>query len=357
MRICFIADANHPNTINWASYFSKKLNHDVHVVSFNKPERNLRNIKFHFFDTKLTSKFRYFLPTKSIKRIVHSIAPDILIGYRLTSYAFLAARTKWHPFVAVAQSQKAAGNHRIIKKPIQYLAARYAVKSADLILGWAPHMKKDIISLGGKERLSKVVTKGVDLQKFKFKLNTDNDSDTINIITTRGLNPAYNMSIVLKAISKLIEKKNIFCRIVGDGLELENLKTLAKDLNIENNVKFLGKIPYGEIENQLSKSDLYISPVPEDGVSSSLLEAMAVGVFPIVSDIEANRFWAKNGCKINFFDPYKINDLIDQVEDYILKKDKYKKYLIRNRKIVEQEANWQNNMLVIEGYFKSLLGN
>jgi len=45
----------------------------------------------------------------------------------------------------------------------------------------------------------------------------------------------------------------------------------------------------------LRRSQVYVSLVSTEGVSSSLLEAMACGVFPIVPDIPANRLWIEDG--------------------------------------------------------------
>ena len=45
----------------------------------------------------------------------------------------------------------------------------------------------------------------------------------------------------------------------------------------------------------LLESGFYISMTESDGASLSLMEAMAVGAIPVVSDIEPNREWVKNG--------------------------------------------------------------
>jgi glycosyltransferase involved in cell wall biosynthesis len=275
------------------------------------------------------------------------INPDILIGYRLTSYAYIAAKTGFHPFVAVAQSQKAAGEHRVIRKPLQWLAARYAVRAADLALAWAPHMKNDILSLGGSDTKIVVVPRGVDLRLFASGWNGSRN-ETINIITTRGLNPGYNLSVVLQAVEKLKDTIDVVYTVIGDGSERDNLMRFARDLRIEKHVKFVGRVTYEEISDYLAEADIYVSPVPEDGVSSSLLEAMAAGLFPVVSDIEANRHWADKGCKLMLFDPFNPDELAINILKFLKNREYYERSLKSNRKIVEIEANWQKNMKIIE---------
>jgi len=356
MKICFIADPNHPNTLNWAKYFACELGHQIYILCLNAPRKPIEPIKFLRVSVLVNHKARYLFVHNAVRHHLADIKPDVLIGYRLTSYAYIAAKSRFHPFVAAAQSQKAAGERRVIRKPLQWLAARYAVRNADLALAWAPHMKNDIISLGGSDKKTIVVPRGVDLRLFNYGPGK-NGSGKVNIITTRGLNPKYNLGVILRAIGKLKGMKEISYTVIGDGSERESLMRLASDLRIENRVKFVGRVPYGEISDYLAEADIYVSPVPEDGVSSSLLEAMAVGVFPIVTDIEANRYWADKGCKMMFFNPFNQDELAEKIMNFSGKKEKHRNFLKSNRMIVEVKADWQKNMEIIEKKLFQLVEN
>ena len=356
MRICFLADGNHPNTLNWAAYFSNALCHEVHVISLNPPSLSEKGIIFHHLQLPIKGKFRYLSPVTSLRRILQSISPDLLIGYRLTSYAFMAAKSKFHPLVVVAQSQKAAGDFRILRKPIQWLAARYAVRNADLSIAWGPHMAEDIVILGGKEEKIFTQPRGVDLSLFKYapkKLSKD-----LCIVTTRGLNPGYNLQTVINAVAQLSDKiDGIRYMVIGNGKERERLQQLSKDLNIEERVFFKGKVPYDTIPNYLSESDLYVSPVPEDGVSSSLLEAMAVGSYPIVTNIEANQYWEKLGCSFMCFNSKRADELANRILTFHQNRESYRTQLKINRSIVEKRASWSHNMKNIERALLDLVHN
>ena len=68
MRICFIADANHFNTINWTEYFANELGHQVHIISFNKPFRKLSNVHVHRINYQTyPMKLRYFVSLPCLK--------------------------------------------------------------------------------------------------------------------------------------------------------------------------------------------------------------------------------------------------------------------------------------------------
>lgn len=353
MRICFIADANHPNTLNWSGYMATDLCHEVHVISLNRPRFTNNHVAFHHVDLPTSSKVRYLLPMTSFNTIIDGISPHLLVGYRLTSYAFMAAKTGFHPLVVVAQSQKAAGDFRVIRRPLQWLAARYAVRHADLALAWAPHMERDIISLGGNKDRIFTLPRGVDLRIFEYRPNYDNNG--LNIVTTRGLNPGYNLEMVLRAVANLSPKiSGLKYSVIGDGCMKDHLARLSTRLGIEKQVEFLGGVSYDSIPNHLSRSDLYISPVPEDGVSASLLEAMAVGIFPIVTDIEANRYWREQGCTFLRFNPKSLDDLVDKILFFYRNRQDCRKHLSVNRAIVERKASWVHNMKTIDAVLRSL---
>ena len=53
----------------------------------------------------------------------------------------------------------------------------------------------------------------------------------------------------------------------------------------------------------LHSGSCYISASLSDGTANSLLEAMAAGLFPIVSDIPANREWIADGENGMLFPP------------------------------------------------------
>ena len=354
MRICFIADANHPNTLNWVNYFATDLGHEVHLISLNKPQLTDSDVSFHHLDLPIKNKIRYLFPISPLNKIIGKILPDVVVGYRLNSYAFMAAKTGFHPLIVAAQSQKAAGNFRVIRKPFQWLAAKYALRHADLALAWGPHIARDIISLGGNKNKIFTLPRGVDLRRFNFKPRKK--SVGLYIVTTRGLNPGYNLKVVFQAVAKLSQKvDDLKYFVIGDGVERESLVQMSKSLDIENQVEFIGRVSYDSIYEYLCRSDLYISPVPEDGVSSSLLEAIAAGVFPIVADIEANRYWLSLGCKFLLFNPYSVDHLVDKILEYQSKREEFKKHLAGNREVVKKNASWVDNMKSLEQAFAQLV--
>lgn len=72
--------------------------------------------------------------------------------------------------------------------------------------------------------------------------------------------------------------------IAGDGPERTGLETQAQPMG--DSVRFLGR--HGQPEQILRMADVYVLPSQREGQSVALLEAMACGVVPVVSDLEPN---------------------------------------------------------------------
>src|SRR5262249_40679568 len=75
--------------------------------------------------------------------------------------------------------------------------------------------------------------------------------------------------------------------LVGDGSERAMLEELAKTLGIASRVRVLG---WGdEVERLYGGFDLFTMTSCSEGTSISLLEAMSMGLCPVVTDVGGNR--------------------------------------------------------------------
>ena len=215
---------------------------------------------------------------------------------------------------------------------------------------------KDLEQLGiTKEKIS-VIPMGVD-EAFletgkdrKIKLN----KGSFIILSNRNLLPLYNVSLLVRAIPYVLkeEPKTKFI-IAGDGSEKEKLENKVKQLNVSSSVQFLGRVPHQEMPNLLGQSDIYVSTSPHDGTSVSLLEALASGAFPVVTDIPSNREWIADGD--NGFLVPKENEnvlakkIVEAIRDHRLLGEAHEK----NRKIVELRAYWRENIKKIAEFYQN----
>lgn len=105
------------------------------------------------------------------------------------------------------------------------------------------------------------------------------------IMSTGQLSIRKNHEVIIRALAK-INEQNVKYLIVGFG-ELENyLKNLAKELNIEDRIVFAGY--RNDVKEILHAVDAFAFPSLQEGLPVSLMEAMAVGLPIVCSNIRGN---------------------------------------------------------------------
>lgn len=333
-RILFLGETYRADAITWMNGLKEFGDFEIVTWELETNSNGVNRIKRLFELTKAIL---------SIKSTVRKLNPDMVIAERTTSYGYLAAISGIRP-IAVAQQGitdlwPLNSPLYIFKKMLQ----DHAFKKADLIHAWgsvmANHMKESNVDM------SKVMLlpKGINLDFFEF--NDTSDDTTINAVVTRALQPEYRHDVILKAFGILKEKQIPFTlTIIGDGIELKNLRNLVKELNIENEVAFTGRIDNKIIPDYLQKANFYISMPITEGVSASLFEAMACGCFPIVSDLAGNKSWITekvNGMLVPSENHIK---LAEELEWAFNNKTITKTAVKNNRKFVEENANYKTNM-------------
>jgi glycosyltransferase involved in cell wall biosynthesis len=75
--------------------------------------------------------------------------------------------------------------------------------------------------------------------------------------------------------------------IAGDGPELGFLKSAMRDAENEGIVTFTGEVPYRKIPELFKAHDIFLMTSDYEGLPMSLVEAMAYGMVPVVTDLES----------------------------------------------------------------------
>lgn len=355
MRLCFLADPNHVNTRNWVEYFAGPLGHEVHLLCLSRVINPIKNVVLHGLELPLRHhKIRYLLSIPKAKEAVKRIKPDILIGYRITSYGFVAAATGFHPLVLAAQGQNIVyPSHSIAL----HLTAHFALKRADLINAWAPHMAQRMIKLGANQQKIITLPRGIDTELFCRK-NGLPTTKTFRIISTRSLRPEphYNIETIIKALHLALGKNpDLEYIVAGDGPRRKFMMEYASKLGLESHVKFLGEVDNALLPELLRSCQVYVSNVWSDGVSSSLLEAMACGLFPIVVDNISNREWIEHGQNGFLVPPDKPEILAAAIARALEDKRLRLQAAEINNRMVSERASWRINMSKIEAAYLDLL--
>lgn len=148
------------------------------------------------------------------------------------------------------------------------------------------------------ERLSKV-DKRSDIRQ-ELQLN----KDAFLCISVGELNENKNHQVVIKALGQL-KDPDIHYIICGKGDQLENLKNLAKEQGVQNNIHFLGYRM--DVLDICSQSDLFVFSSHREGLPIAPLEAMYCGLPLITSNIRGLVDYMKEGKTGYLIDPDDVN--------------------------------------------------
>lgn len=135
---------------------------------------------------------------------------------------------------------------------------------------------------------------------------------------------------IVKSISLLKQKGiDVVVRFAGKDYfgGVDRLNALAKELNVLDNVQFLGFLSREELDNALNESDIYVMPTRAEGLPRVIIEAMAKGLPCITTPVSGNPELIDE----HFLVPYEdINTLADRIEELCIDTDLYEKTSLIN---------------------------
>ena len=102
--------------------------------------------------------------------------------------------------------------------------------------------------------------------------------------------------MLISAIGPFIKNGSMTLDIFGDGPERIALENQVKELGIQAGVKFYGFVKNAELQDFLIQSDIFVFPSIREFGGGVVLEAMALGLVPIVVDYGGPSEFVNRSC-------------------------------------------------------------
>ena len=224
-----------------------------------------------------------------------------------------------------------------------------------MVFSVAPHMTRRLVELGAEPDRIETFPRGVDTDRF-VPSPRPRDPRRPVILSNRRMESVYNIEQLIRAVPMVLrEHPGALFMLYGEGSLKPGLESLARAEGVADSVRFLGAIDHDRVPGTLASADVYVSCSRSDGASVSLFEAMASGLYPVVSDIEANRSWidGRNGELVPLDDPGAMAEALVRAIDGLATCDPV---LIQNRGLIEKKASWSQNMPRMEAAYLRLTG-
>lgn len=181
------------------------------------------------------------------------------------------------------------GEHGTLQlKPYQARVQQFAWSRVDRLLSVSSRLAEAMsIATGCPLDRIEVIRNGVDLSRFnavdraEARRQLNLPSDTSAIGTAGRLVPVKDQGLLLEALAQLARRGLQFVGVIaGDGPLRGDLEARAQTLGIHDRVRFLGHRP--DVERVYAALDLFVLSSVSEGLSNTILEAMASGV-PVVA--------------------------------------------------------------------------
>lgn len=360
MKIAYFSYGMGTNINAWRfiEYFVDK-GHDVHVISHESIKIDPR-VKVHCLDRIwMFDQISFWLAVLMFRRCVDRIKPDILHGHFIDYYGHMCALSMFHPTILtvwgsdIYKRRWQSRRSRLLLNPTLRLVDRITVDSID--------MGKEVQKYLKDASKIELVIMGIDRNLFRpgdgvsFRRKYDLGSDPV-IVSTRHFTPLYNIDTIIRSIPYVLKEVPNAKFILKDAygyLEPE-LRALAKELNVEHATRFIGETPYQMMPEIYQAGDIFVSIASTDGTPSSLLEAMACGASPIVSNVVSCKEWVSD--RINGFvvDPKDCEALADRITRLLRDIETREKFRLRNFEIVAERGDYSKNMGRLEEIYLEL---
>lgn len=191
---------------------------------------------------------------------------------------------------------------------------------------------------------------GINLDRFRFR----GPELTPTAICVARLSPLKDFPTLLRAVRLVLPHVPDFrLQIVGNGPERPTIEALIDELNIRPHVELLGE--RHDVPELLAKAGFFVSSSLSEGISLTLLEAMAVGL-PVVttavggnSEIVADR---QTGRLVPASDPM---SLARAIVDLCNERDLWFSFGLLGRQRVEQNFEIRDMVRNYEALYEELL--
>ena len=261
------------------------------LMEYFRAERNVE-VDFLPVNPRLPGPFRYLQRIKYVRTVVTTLTYwtmllvrirqyDVLHIFSASYYSYLLSAA---PAVLLGKlvGKKTVLNYRsgecedhlrrwrLTGSPIIRLADVVVVPSAYLV---------DVFARFGIP--ARAILNTVELDRFVFR---DRRPLKPIFLTTRLLEPLYNVGCVLRAFA-LIQQRYPDARLIvgGDGSMRNELKQLARALCLRN-VEFVGGVPFERMPVLHDSADIYLNATNLDNMPASLIECFACGLPVVTTD-------------------------------------------------------------------------
>jgi glycosyltransferase involved in cell wall biosynthesis len=212
----------------------------------------------------------------SIRQLVQSTGAEIVHahGYKADVYTYFALRGTKVPFVSTCHNWLKDG-------PLVScygMVDRFVLRNYAAVIAVSDEVKAQLLKAGVRKDKVHLIRNGIDLRPFGDATPSlrvgSSSAKTLTVGWIGRLSREKGADIFLRAAAIVLKTRpDARFVIVGDGPDLSMLNALMKNLEIEENVSFVGR--RGDMPGVYASLDVMVSSSRQEGLPMAILEGMA----------------------------------------------------------------------------------
>ena len=271
--------------------------HEVHFITYQQPFRLpsfLPRVYFHEVDVGRYPLFEYPPYDLALAVRMHEVTMSRGLDLLHVHYAIPHATSAW---IAREMVQQAKGDVQVIttlhgtditivgQDPSFHAITKFSIEKSDRISAVSKFLKEETVRAFGctgcsVEVIYNFIDPNVyDRSKYPPTLRAVFNGNRRVIVHVSNFRPVKRVTDIVKVFAKVCEEIPSVLVMVGDGPERVAAEALARELGVQDDVYFLGKIE--SVAALLAGADLFLLPSDRESFGLSALEALATGV-PVV---------------------------------------------------------------------------
>jgi len=340
VKILLLADLSSYHTERWIKAYQQS---DIKVLAVGmEPPKEEKGYYLYIKPDFRQPPLKYISKLGAIKNIIKEFNPDVIHAHMAPNYGLLAMLSGFRPYVISLWGPDVLETPR--KSFLHFLALGKIFRNASLL-----HVDADIMRWILENKFGICRGKIVNFphgvtKEFLFSEIKKEIKEELLMVSHRKLEKVYNNKTIIEAL-RILKGKGINFRFIfaSGGTLQDHLQEMVHKMGLEDNVEFTGFIPLPQLVEILLKAHIFISASLSDSTAVSILETMATGCIPVVSDIQANREWIINGINGYLFNPLDAQDLAEKIMSVMENISWFRKAVDMNMQIVQKKANWERN--------------
>ncbi len=345
MRIALISHSS----LYWTKLYASSLSergHTVRVLSFSADRLDGIDVEFVGSGTPERLKpVAYLARVPRLRSSVRAFDPDVVLATYISSNGLAAALCRPRSLVISAHGTDVFGTPGGAR--MHRMMMRFACRRAEIVHAVSQPIADVLIGYGVEPERIRCFPIGTDLDWYKPGGRREGTKPAI--VSTRRHEPVYDNGTVIGALAILRDEGlDVHARLLGGGSLLDAHRDQVNQLGLSHQIDLPGLLPPTEVRSALQQSDVFVSASRSDGASSSLLEALACGLFPVVTAIPANQAWIEDGINGLLFEVGDVRGLAEALRRAVLDRELRSTAGVKNRDRVSADGNIAVNMVRME---------